>query len=61
MESDEIRTKVLSVSSGTHIFYELPNDVPVDSMKVKSVGGKVALTGAGEFRMDLTEYSVHHP
>ena len=57
----EIRTKVISVTSGTHILYELPHDIPVDTMKIRSVGGTVELRGDGEFRMDLTEYSVHHP
>ena len=57
----EIRTKVISVISGTHILYELPSDASVDSMQIRSVGGKVELRGDGEFRMDLTEYSVHHP
>ena len=29
----EIRTKVISVTSGTHILYELPSETLVDSMK----------------------------
>ena len=58
---DEIRTKVISITSGTHILYELPYDAPVDSMQIRSVGGKGELQGHGGFRMDLTEYSVHHP
>ena len=58
---DEIRTKVISVTSGTHILYELPPDAPVESMQIRGIGGKVELRGHGEFRMDLTEYSVHHP
>jgi hypothetical protein len=56
---NEIRTKIVSVVAGTHIFYELPDDVAVDSVKVESIGGKVALHGDGGFRMDLTEHSIH--
>jgi len=55
----EIRTKVVSVVAGTHIFYELPNDVSVDSIKVESIGEKIALHGDGGYRMDLTEHSIH--
>ena len=57
----EIRTKLVSVTSGAHILYELPNETPVDSMRIESVGGKVQLRGDGGFGMDLTEYSIHHP
>ncbi len=57
----EIRTKVISVTSGTYILYALPDDASVDAMEIRSVGGKVELRGDREFRMDLTEYSVHHP
>jgi len=55
----EVRTKVVSVVAGTHIFYQLPDDVPVDSIKVQSIGGKVGLHGEGGFTMDLTEHSIH--
>ena len=56
---DEVRTKVISVSSGSHILYELPLDVPVASIKIQNVGGKVGLAGDGGFKMDLTEHSIH--
>lgn len=55
----EVRTKVISVTSGTHLLYELPHDVPVASMKIESMGGKIGLFGDGGFNMDLAEYSTH--
>lgn len=57
----ELRTKILSVTSGTFFVYQLPRTVRLDSatFRLDQEGG-MALTDDGGFSMDMSE-AVHKP
>ena len=60
-KSDE-RTKILSISSGAVIVYELPMEVDIPELKVEQLGGhKVVLTDGRKFRIDLSEKHTPQP
>jgi hypothetical protein len=54
----ETRTKILSLSSGTLIVYQLPDRVALDALKFVSADGQLSLTNGKGFTMNLTE-SAH--
>jgi hypothetical protein len=53
----EVRTKVISILSGAYILYELPQEVPVDSLQIVSECTTVSLRSGNGFSLDLTEFS----
>jgi hypothetical protein len=55
IEKAERRTKILSLSSGTLIVYQLPADVATDAMKFLAADGRLSLTDGKGFTMNLTE------
>jgi len=55
VKKDE-RTKILSLTSGTCIFYELPMTTDLSAITFSTDGhGGVFMTDGGALRMDLTE------
>lgn len=60
LQKDEELTKILSAASGTHIIYQLPNQL--DIYKLSSFlkeDGRFFFTDNIDFQMDITEI-VHH-
>jgi hypothetical protein len=55
VEKAEERTKILSLSSGTLIVYQLPDQVILETLKFVSAGGRLSLTDGKGFSMNLTE------
>jgi hypothetical protein len=52
---EEIRTKLISVASGTSIIYQLPKHVELESVRFESTEHRLTLTDGGDFVMNLTE------
>lgn len=52
---EEIRTKLISVASGTSIIYQLPKHVELEAVRFESSDRRVLLTDGGDFVMNLTE------
>ena len=60
VRKEERRTKILSISSGTLLVYQLPSDIRVEDIRIeRDKSGQIALS-AQKFRMDLTERLIHH-
>ena len=56
VEKEDPRTKILSITSGTLIFYQLPSNTKLDSVQFTTdQHGGTYLTDGGELKMDLTE------
>jgi hypothetical protein len=55
IEKADARTKLLSLSSGTLIVYQLPEAVELEGLKFIGSDGLLALTDERGFAMDLTE------
>lgn len=55
VEKADKRTKILSLSSGTFIVYQLPDGVSLDALKFSEVEGHLLLTDGKGFTMNLTE------
>jgi len=56
VKKEDPRTKILSITSGTLIFYQLPLDTKLDSVQFTTDDrGGTHLTDGGELKMDLTE------
>ena len=54
-KSDE-RTKVISLTSGSLIVYELPSEILIEDLTIEQPSGHtVVLTDGAKFRMDLAE------
>ena len=50
------RTKVLSLTSGTLLFYKLDSETNLESLRMETgEQGECMLTDGGDLRMDLTE------
>ena len=50
------RTKIIAVSSGTLLVYQLPEATPLESLELRyGKGGEITLVGGANFHMDLTE------
>ncbi|MEJ2232037.1 MAG: hypothetical protein P8X46_12755 [Nitrospirales bacterium] len=57
IEKEEKRTKILSLSSGTLLVYQLPEAVKVDALKFLDEEGRVSLTDGKNFTMNLSEHT----
>ena len=53
-KTDE-RTKILSLSSGTLIVYQLPSDTDLDALQIQISDERVLLSDGKSFEMDLSE------
>ena len=50
------RTKIVSISSGNLIVYQIPDEVDVEDVRIDQPGGHtVVATDGAKFRMDLSE------
>jgi hypothetical protein len=55
IEKADARTKIFSLSSGTLIVYQLPDNAALESLKFVSSVGRLTLTDGKGFTMNLTE------
>lgn len=51
----EKRTKIISLSSGTLIVYQLPDGIALNGLLFSELEGRLALTDGKGFTMNLTE------
>jgi hypothetical protein len=58
LEKAERRTKILSLSSGALITYQVPQDISLDALKFEDSGDGLSLTDGKTFTMNLSEH-VH--
>lgn len=56
---DDLRTKILSLSSGTLIVYALPESADLASLRLENPGGELFLCDDLGLRMDLSEGVLH--
>ncbi len=52
---DEIRTKIISLSSGTLIVYQLPKHLALEGVEFGFAEGRLRLTDGAGFTMNLSE------
>ena len=58
----DLRTKIVSLESGTLMIYELPIEVEIEELRVEQPGGHVVrLTDGKKFLMDLSERQIPGP
>ncbi|HQY87351.1 MAG TPA: hypothetical protein PK402_01750 [Tepidisphaeraceae bacterium] len=57
IEKPEERTKILSLSSGTLLVYQLPRAVALDALKFVAGDGSLSLTDGKAFTMNLMEHT----
>jgi hypothetical protein len=57
IEKADARTKILSLSSGTLLAYQLPAAVQVDALTFTGQDDRLALTDGKGFTMNLAEHS----
>jgi hypothetical protein len=57
VEKADERTKILSLSSGTPIVYQLPDAVALDAVKFVAAEGRLSLTDGKGFTMNLSEHT----
>lgn len=56
VRKNDVRTKILSLSSGTLIVYRLPRDVDLAALELDAgIGSEMVLTDGAGFRMDVSE------
>jgi hypothetical protein len=55
LRKSDVSTKIVSLSSGTLIVYQLPSELDVEAMEFRSSSGRVSLTDGRGFVMNLTE------
>lgn len=55
VEKAEPRTKILSLSSGTYLVYQLPDNLLIDSLTFTTDDGTLCLTDGAGFTMNLSE------
>ena len=55
LEKADVRTKLLSISSGTLMVYQLPNETCLESLAFSFEHGCLSLTDGKELRMNLME------
>jgi hypothetical protein len=55
---DEIRTKIISLSSGTLIVYQLPRHLALEGVEFGFSDGRLRLTDGAGFSMNLSEVPV---
>lgn len=56
VEKAEVRTKILSLSSGTLLVYLLPEQTALDTIEFVLTGHRLTVTDGKEFRMNLMEF-----
>ena len=59
MRKDEVRTKLVSITSGTVLVYELDDSVRLDSLEAETNGMYTRVSDGADFEMDLSEHMVH--
>lgn len=57
VEKRDERTKILSLSSGTLLVYQLPSDVASSSLAFAEQGGQLSLTDGAGYTMNLAEFT----
>ena len=57
IEKAEERTKILALSSGTLLVYQLPDAVALDGLRFAVVEGRLSLTDGRGFTMNLSEHT----
>jgi hypothetical protein len=57
-KKSDLRTKIVSLSAGTLIVYQLPTSTDLTNIKFENVGGKLILSDRGELKMDLSEIAA---
>jgi hypothetical protein len=57
IEKAEERTKILPLSSGTLLVYQLPDTVTLDRAKFLIKDGRLSLTDGDNFTMNLAEHT----
>ena len=56
LEKPDARTKIISISSGTLIVYQLPQDIQIESIKFEvDLTGTIMMTDGSKFEMDISE------
>ena len=56
VRKNDVRTKILSLGSGSLIVYRLPREVDLDALKLDmGLGSEVVLTDGAGFHMDVSE------
>jgi hypothetical protein len=58
VEKRDIRTKLISLSSGTVMVYQLPDHVLLDSMEFRYEDGWLLLSDGRDFAMNLAERTI---
>ncbi len=59
VRKEDERTKIVALTSGMVIVYELPMEVDVEEVRIEQPGGHaVVLTDGHSFRMDLAERQI---
>lgn len=56
IEKAEVRTKILSLSCGTFLIYQLPDHVTIEALKFVVSDGRLSLTDGIGFTMNLAEF-----
>jgi hypothetical protein len=57
IEKADERTKILALSSGTLLVYQLPDAVALEGLKFTIKDGSLSLTDGMEFTMNLAEHT----
>jgi len=55
IEKADKRTRILSLSSGTSLVYQIPGTVSLEALKFVDEAGRLSLTDEKGFTMNLTE------
>lgn len=56
VRKDDVRTKILSLSSGALMVYRLPKQVELETLEVeRGIGTQLVMTDGQEFVMDISE------
>jgi hypothetical protein len=56
IEKSDVRTRILSLSSGTLLVYQLPDALDIDDVKFEILDNLLSLTDGKEFKMNLAEH-----
>jgi hypothetical protein len=60
LEKADARTKLISLSSGTLIVYQLPDSIALEKLDLIAEDGRLTLTDGQEFVMNLSEFRHTH-
>lgn len=56
IEKSDVRTKILSLASGTLLCHQLPDALDIDEVKFELLDNMLSLTDGKEFTMNLAEH-----